>query len=244
MSICLFLFLSFSLIGHYIFILQEYHLPFEYDCIFPPSEIPELFSHRGNGPSVTIELPSNLHNDSTWIGFALCASFSVQEYPTEFFDSLESKIPHHLICHFETDTGSSKPIHVYRTTREEFKWLHLRGFIWLCFIPYWYLWDRMNHCNHIEVSIESDWPGWTVQECGLRLMYQQDEQEMRQIVFHCSVSFLDNWDLIRRDVAEQGLAENQGYKCESTTLLKRKLQPLLLTIFEVSLSLSLSLSLS
>ena len=32
---------------------------------------------------MAIQLPSNLHNDSNWLGFAICAAFSVQEYCCE-----------------------------------------------------------------------------------------------------------------------------------------------------------------
>nr|POE82222.1 hypothetical protein CFP56_49837 [Quercus suber] len=156
---------------------EEFHLHYPYDRCFPPTKIPELFSHYASGSSMTIQLPSNLHNDSNWLGFALCAAFSVQEYPTEFLDNLETEIPHHLSCLFDMDIGGLKPLHVYSTFKEELKWLHLHGFIWLSYIPYWWLSDKINQCNHIEVSIASDWPGWIVQKCGLRPVYLQDEQE-------------------------------------------------------------------
>uniref|UniRef100_A0A7N2LAG3 C-JID domain-containing protein n=1 Tax=Quercus lobata TaxID=97700 RepID=A0A7N2LAG3_QUELO len=114
---------------------KDFHLHYPYDCCFDPTKIPELFSHYASGSSMAIQLTSNLHNDSNWLGFAICAAFSVQEYPTDFLDNLETEIPHHLSCLFDMDIG-----------------------------------DKINQCNHIEVSIASDWPGWIVQKCGLRLV--------------------------------------------------------------------------
>ena len=75
---------------------------------------------------MAIQLPSNLHNDSNWLGFAICAAFSVHEYPTEFLDNLKTEIPHHLSCLFDMDIGGLKPLHVYSTFKEE-----LSGYIYL-----------------------------------------------------------------------------------------------------------------
>lgn len=59
---------------------------------FPQSEIPEWFWHQSTGPSLSIQLPSNFSNASTWIGLVLCASFSVHEHPTITSDNLDSEI--------------------------------------------------------------------------------------------------------------------------------------------------------
>ena len=204
------------------------------------------------------------------MGFVVCASFSVQEYPTEFLDNLESCVPHHLICLFETDIGSLKPLHVYCTTKDEFKWLHLRGFNWLFFIPCWWHSDRMNQCKRIEASIVSDWPGWMVQKCALRLVHQQDFQELWEILFYCSASFLDNWDLFREDVVEQDCTPMEPFSHQTEEFIPegsdssshayptstgsrgsitvptiqqtRALKSFILRCYEVSLSLSLYLS--
>ena len=50
---------------------------------------------------MALQLPSKLHNDSNWLRFAICAACSVQEYPTEFLDNLETEIPHHHSCLFD-----------------------------------------------------------------------------------------------------------------------------------------------
>ena len=62
---------------------------------------------------MAIQLPSSLHNDSNWLGFAICAAFSVQEYPTEFLDNLETEISHHLSCLLDMNLGGLKPLSMY-----------------------------------------------------------------------------------------------------------------------------------
>ncbi|KAG2666088.1 hypothetical protein I3760_15G039000 [Carya illinoinensis] len=168
---------------------KEFHFFFASDHCFPPSEIPEFLTYRAIGPSVTMELPTNMHNDSEWDGLLICASFTFQENQIEFLESLESEIPHHLICFFDTDIHSLRPIHVYRTAKQEFKWLHLNGFIWLYYIPIWWLPNGIQCCNHLEVSIISDWPGLIVNNCGLRFLSRQDSADFMQLllpfqVFH------------------------------------------------------------
>lgn len=240
--------------GHLFSILQEFHLFFSSDHCFPPiTEIPDFLTYQGRGPSVTIELPTNMHNDSGWAGLLICASFTFQENQIEFLENLESEIPHHLICFFDTDIDSLRPIHVYRTAKQEFKWLHLHGFIWLFYIPIWWLPDRIQCCNHIEVSIMSDWPGWIVNNCGLRFLSAQDSGDLMQLLLPFQVSFFDNWGLFHKEILEQDCtqpepfshqtegctsldsATNQGYEWEKSTIsLKRKLESLFSTLFELS----------
>ncbi|KAG7943390.1 hypothetical protein I3843_15G035800 [Carya illinoinensis] len=183
---------------------KEFHFFFASDHCFPPSEIPEFLTYRDIGPSVTMELPTNMHNDSAWAGLLICASFTFQENQIEFLDSLESEIPHHLICFFDTDIHSLRPIHVYRTAKQEFKWLHfLNGFIWLSYIPIWWLPNGIQCCNHIEVSIMSDWPGWIVNNCGLRFLFTQDSGDFMQLLLPFQVSFFDNWGRFQKEILEQ-----------------------------------------
>ncbi|XP_042961209.1 uncharacterized protein LOC122295976 isoform X3 [Carya illinoinensis] len=183
---------------------KEFHFFFASDHCFPPSETPEFLTYLGIGPSVTMELPTNMHNDSAWVGLLICASFTFQENQIEFLESLESEIPHHLICFFDTDIHSLRPIHVYRTAKQEFKWLHfLNGFIWLSYIPIWWLPNGIQCCNHIEVSIMSDWPGWIVNNCGLRFLSSQDLGDFMQLLLPFQVSFFDNWGLFQKEILEQ-----------------------------------------
>ncbi|XP_040997413.1 uncharacterized protein LOC121243362 [Juglans microcarpa x Juglans regia] len=232
---------------------KEFHFFFSSDHCFPPiSEIPDFLTYQGIGPSVTIELHTNMHNDSEWAGLLICASFTFQENQIEFLESLESEIPHHLICFFDTDIDSLRPIHVYRTAKQEFKWLHLHGFVWLFYIPIWWLPDRIQCCNHIEVSIMSDWPCWIVNNCGLRFLSTHDSGDLMQLLLPFQASFFDNWGLFHKEILEQDCtklepfshqtegctsmdsgfssnveshptkAENQGYNLETSTIFLKR----------------------
>ena len=87
---------------------------------FPQSEIPEWLRHQSTGPSLSIQLPSNFSNASTWIGLVLCASFSVHEHPTITSDNLDSDIFPHLICHLDAKKGSQESPLLYQITEENF----------------------------------------------------------------------------------------------------------------------------
>nr|POE82223.1 hypothetical protein CFP56_49838 [Quercus suber] len=148
--------------------LQEFDRSLVYNSCFPPSEILEWFNHRSGEPPVTIHLPPNLYDDSTWRGLALCVSFSVNiKDPTAILDILNSENAHHLYCHLESnvDSCSSFP-------------------------------DWLNQCSHAEASIVSDCPDLTVVKCGLRLVHQHDEEEFKQTTRHGLASLSDNWGLI------------------------------------------------
>ena len=129
---------------------------------FPQSEILEWFRHQSTGPSLSIQLPSNFSNASTWMGLVLCASFSVHEHPTITSDNLDYDISHHLICHLDAEKGSLESPLLYQITEENFTWLNIQGFIWLYYIPRGSLSDFFNQSSPIEVSIGSDFPGLMV----------------------------------------------------------------------------------
>jgi hypothetical protein len=120
---------------------------------------------------------------------ALCAYFEVLDRPTSNLDSLNPGNPHHLTCYFETETDrdSPEPLHAYCTSNEEFQWLHFGGFLWLSYIPRtWFLdYHQLNKCINLKATIASDGQGLGVLKCGLRLLYQHDEQEFKETIMHC-----------------------------------------------------------
>ncbi|KAG7946358.1 hypothetical protein I3843_14G036800 [Carya illinoinensis] len=168
-----------------------------YNSCFPPCEILEWFNHHSNEPSVTFKLPSNLYEDSNWLGLALCASFSVDKDSAAIIENLETS--QELICHLETDIGSVEPLHhVYHPTKEDFMLIQLGMFTWLSYIPRGSLPEWLNQCTRIKASIASDCPNLAVQKCGFRLIHLHDEVEFKQTLRHCVASLSDAWDLIRR----------------------------------------------
>lgn len=160
-------------------------------CI-PPNEFWEWFEYYNFGHSVTMALPPNLYNDTNWLGLALCAQFSILEHPDANHSGLNLGIPHYLTCYLETDRGSVEPIHAYRTNNKELEWSYkLGGFIWLSYIPRgWFLDEQLNECIRLEASIGSDRGGLRVHKCGLRLVYEHDEEEFKQTIMHCMTSYV------------------------------------------------------
>ena len=150
----------------------------------------EWFRHQSTGPSLSIQLPSNFSNASTWIGLVLCASFSVHEHPTITSDNLGSDISHHLICHLDAEKGSLESPLLYQITEENFTWLNIQGFIWLYYIPRGSLSYFFNRSSQIEVSIGSDIPGLMVKKCGQRFLYHLDVEEFEQTIIKCSTVIL------------------------------------------------------
>ncbi|XP_008240877.1 PREDICTED: TMV resistance protein N-like [Prunus mume] len=156
----------------------------KYNSCYLPNQIVEWFGHQSSGPSVKIPLPPNLYEDTNWIGLALCAYFSVLDRSTTDLDNLNPEISHHLICHLESDRGTIEPIHDYCTTNEEFQWLPFGGFVWVSYIPRAWFSDQLNECDVLEASFASDHEAFTVHECGLRLVYQHEEEEIKQTILH------------------------------------------------------------
>lgn len=125
-----------------------------------------------------------MYSDTNWKGLALCAYFSVGENPTAELDNSNRDIPHHLICVLESEIGTIEPIHDYCTTNEEFQWLYFGGFIWVSYIPRASFSDQLNGCSIVNASIASDHEACNVHSCGLRLVYQHDQEEFEEALFH------------------------------------------------------------
>jgi hypothetical protein len=144
-----------------------------------------------------VPLPRSFHNDSGWIGLALCASFSVYEPSTATLEILERETSHDLVCYLATDFGCIKRPYVYRPTRGDVKLLHLGGFMWLSYIPRRSLPDWLNQSECIMPLFSSSSPSLTVQNCGLHLVFRHDEVGFKEVIRHCIASLSDSWGLIR-----------------------------------------------
>ncbi|XP_008240878.1 PREDICTED: disease resistance protein RPS6-like [Prunus mume] len=162
-----------------------------YNSCFPSSITLEWFGDQSSGSSIRVPLPPHLYRATNWIGLALCTSFSIVDNPTADLDNLNPEISHHLICHLESDRGTIEPLHDYCTTNEEFQWLPFGGFIWVSYIPRAWFSDQLNECDVLEASFASDHEAFTVHECGLRLVYQHDEEEIKQTILHYMTSLSD-----------------------------------------------------
>lgn len=65
-------------------------------------------------------------------------------------------------------------------TKDRFKWLFVRGFIWLTYIPRCLLLTELNGKKYIEISIKNECPGLIKHNLAARLLYQQDMGEYNQ----------------------------------------------------------------
>lgn len=129
--------------------------------------------------------PPNLHNDSTWMGLAMCVYFSVQEQSTNIVIDLDSQIHYLIFCH----SKGIKPSHTHFLTKEHLKLLRLGRFIWMSYIPRQWFSNWLNQSSHIEASIRVVCPGLTMQKCGFRFLFQNDEMEWKETIRQCEASF-------------------------------------------------------
>lgn len=117
------------------------------------------------------------------MGLALCISFEVNVNGAAALDIEDSETSYYLICHLEASIECVEPLHVYCLARENLKkLLQLGGFNWLFYISHGSFRDLLNQCTWIEVKIGSDYPGLTVQKCGLHLQYQHEEAEFKETI--------------------------------------------------------------
>jgi hypothetical protein len=184
---------------------EEFDQCLVYNSCFPSNEIMEWFWHRSGEPKVTIPLPPNLYDDPTWMGLALCVSFSVHEHGTTIVDNLDSQVPCHFItCVLETDIcglGHVHMDHMYCLTKEDLMLLRLSGFIWLSYIPSVSFPKWLIHSSFIEASIATDCLGLTVRKCGFRLLYENEEIEFKETIRQLSQT---------RDVSDQLTIANEN----------------------------------
>ena len=160
---------------------------------------------------MTTNLIRNWCSDNTWIGFALCAFFELNEDQNSILDILDSETSYNLICNLETNIGSVKPRHIYCLTKKDLMLSQQGGFFWLSYIPRGSLPDWLNHCILAEFSIATNCPGLTAQEFGLLPLYKHTGQkcchdssyklcdrEFKEILTCHVKSLSDNWNFFWR----------------------------------------------
>ncbi|PRQ55829.1 putative leucine-rich repeat domain, L domain-containing protein [Rosa chinensis] len=158
-----------------------------FQIVIPGSNIPEWFSHQSVGCSLSVSLPVHWNN-SRFLGFALCAVFVLHEHhPVDklYIDEFKTfNATHHLLCCLKLD---GKELEVYGRQpafrfSEEFCQVE-SDHLWLFYVScdkyfgteWWH-----NSCSQLEFSFETRWPGLKVKECGVRLIYEQEVQELNQ----------------------------------------------------------------
>ncbi|KAM5551817.1 hypothetical protein ABKV19_026596 [Rosa sericea] len=189
-----------------------------FQIVIPGSNIPKWFSHQSVGCSVSVSLPAHWNNSQV-LGFALCAVFVLHEqYQDEklYIDEFKTfNATHHLVCCLKLD---GRELEVYGRQpafrfSEEFckvKSDHL----WLFYVSgdkyfgteWWH-----NSCSQFEFLFETRGPGLKVKECGVRLIYEQDVQELNQTTTQSSSGMSPYEDiLIGFDIPVAGETSGSG----------------------------------
>ncbi|XP_062003645.1 uncharacterized protein LOC133721126 isoform X1 [Rosa rugosa] len=186
-----------SLGGHKISALKNFDPSSPYNIIcFSDKEIPVWFKHEmsyqmSSRSRVGIKLPPRLHEDENWRGLAICVTFEVH-------DQRPATSPVKLLCHLRAkDNYCLNPIPMCSITEEKLKSLHLGRFIWVTYIPSILL-TEFCVISDVEARIYVSYRGLTVEKCGIRLLYRQEEGEFENTITECWTSFFDNLSFMRQ----------------------------------------------
>ena len=161
---------------------------------------------------MTIDLPPNSYNDSSWMGLVLCAYFAIDVKTTAHFDIPDSNTPYELSYHFETNVDGVIPIDGHRLTKEDLVMLQQGGCILLSYKGRGSFRNCLNQVNCIQASFITNCPGLKVEKCGLRLLYHYELEEFEQTMSHSmNNSSSDDWDLIHQLPTEDGNRDTQKH---------------------------------
>ena len=188
-----------SLKGHIVSVLKHFNSLAPFNFNFPNKEIPEWFAHQSDvGSRSAIELPPNLLGDNNWMGIVICGSFSIHEHTSTF-----SETSFKILCHLVSNRHCVNAIPAHSITKDKFSWLHVRGFIWLTYVPHALLTDDLKESRHVIARIYNRSPGLTVNKCSIRLLYKRDLPEFKKAIIQCWTSFFDDLDPIFGFVADE-----------------------------------------
>ncbi|KAM5549848.1 TMV resistance protein N-like [Rosa sericea] len=184
----------------------------------PGSNIPEWFSHRSVGYSLSVELPPDW-DSSRFMGFALCVVFVLHEHhqvdERDIHQFKTFNATHHLVCCLKF-SGRELEVHgrqpAFRFS-EEFCQL-ASDHLWLFYVSrdkyfgteWWH-----NSCSQLDFLFKTRGPGLEVKECGVRLIYEQDVQELNQTTTQSSSRMSPYEDiLVDFDIPVEGETSGTG----------------------------------
>ncbi|KAM5574594.1 disease resistance protein RUN1 [Rosa sericea] len=151
-------------------------------CTFPGVEIPEWFINVDKSDSAKMQLNGN------WMGIAVCASLSIHEHPNIIFDNPYAESTRHdIFCYLKGNIASAGSLR-YEFDKDKEMWMHPCNFICFVYIPRAYFPDSWNQCDTIEASIESDSSGFGVHKCALGLVFEEDVEDLVQMLTYCHLS--------------------------------------------------------
>lgn len=185
-----------------------------YKYIFPIRASPSWFIQHCIGNSISISLPPNLNDVEGWIGFALYASFAVHDKHQTV--SRDSKISRSFFCLLCTDDGCLQSFIVLPLTRDIFVESHR---LLVLHIPRVFFTHKLNQRKSIRAlfggfnksdmnTINSD---VEVEVCGMRMVFEQDLEELVQRIFDCISSSPDIYHQGYRQGLEDQVKRLSGY---------------------------------
>ncbi|KAJ4958513.1 hypothetical protein NE237_025624 [Protea cynaroides] len=137
-----------------------------FDIFFPGSEVPEWFSHRNVGSSISFEVPPLL--DRKIQGLTVCAVYTSKELPYEVTTCFSTHPPRVVV---NNKTKGYVCQHSPTIFSNE---AHHQDDLWVTYFPCTWLEDQLEHREQIEVSYTG--MQLQVKKCGVNLVYEQDEK--------------------------------------------------------------------
>ncbi|KAM5584378.1 disease resistance protein RPV1 [Rosa sericea] len=195
-----------------------------FQIVIPGSRIPEWFDHRSFESSLIVDLLPGW-NKSTFLGFVLCAGFVLHE-PCQVdkldFHQFETfNATHHLVCCLklngrELEVNGKQPAFRFSKQLCQVDSDHL----WIFYVSrdkyfgtdWWH-----NSWSQLEFLFQTRGPGLKVKECGVRLIYEQDVQELNQKMIQ-SISRMSPCEDILIDFENRVEGETSGTGSRTCTL--------------------------
>ena len=144
-----------------------------YDYIFHQIARPQhWFTCQKHGPYIEMQLPPDVHDNSTWLGFTVYALYGIQMQPAGFSYKLDSTI----LLHYSGVSVSFAPYPAFSLSGDLFDESSQRLVVF--YIPRRVF--QLNRCNHVGALFKSGDPGVQVEMCGIRLVYEQHVEEFVQ----------------------------------------------------------------
>lgn len=142
--------------------------------------------HLNKGGSAQIQLPPNLFDDANWMGIAACSYASIHEHPTVILDTPDSEFSRALYCYLDTNLPNVR-LHGLEHTNKAL-WLHACNFTWFTYAPRAKFSGSLNQCNLVRATFGSNSPGLGLHQCGLRLVFKEDVEDLVQTLTLCRLS--------------------------------------------------------
>nr|GLL42401.1 TMV resistance protein N-like [Ipomoea trifida] len=164
-------------------------------CIcFPGTVIPEWFTYKNWGPSISVDLPQNWYNNK-FMGFAFCAvSDLINTKTSESHDSLSKTYGIDVQFSFKTISGRKTKYGLrigYMGTKQNAD-CELTCLAFMSFDGFWASYSHEGHSPNewCEIEVSSDGLTMVYTGFGMRLVYEDDviESDKDVMMIHTSSS--------------------------------------------------------